>query len=386
MVPHELASSMTDHQRRIIQELLNGPNLKRNELADDLGLSPQTMMRAVNPLVEIGVLSEIEEMTGSRGKPPRLMSLRPGALLTLGITVTEDRNVIDLADLSGKSIGSIRIVTEFGSAQEQMKSLLSAIAEITEAHSASGRIVSIGVVVQGYYLSRGTRIVGRSDPEGWSTIDLAEVLEKTTGLRPTIVNDGKAFAASLVNPRLSANYIALFFGSGIGGGIVESGRLLSGAMGNAGEIGRFFQNGGNRPTEKNLLKLLGRKDWSEWGGIESLSTVDRQEFEQWIDGAAAQLSEALNLALALVDFDSVYIGSKAPTEVIEKLASKVSLLPLGADLGGKISAFAAPKPTVYARHIPSLSKLASTFAVKSFLQPEQLLQDIRDNTAPAVSA
>ncbi|RVT81845.1 ROK family transcriptional regulator [Rhodobacteraceae bacterium CCMM004] len=373
------APPLTANQRAILADLARAGTARRGDVAARLGLSPQTMMRAVNPLVEMGILSEIAHLAGVRGKPPRRMSVRAGMLLTLGATLSEGRTIVDLADFAGRRVARASVTRPYGSAAEQCDDLIATALDLCADAPPEGRIVSAAVLVQGFFLSPGRTIVARSDPAGWARIDLRGALARAFGVPVTLVNDGRAFAASLIGTTPSADFAAVFLGSGIGGGVVSGGRLLGGATGNAGEFGALFPAGPDRPTETNLLARLGRRDWAGWPGLAALDAPARRAFEVWRDGAAADLSAAFATALALVDIDTVFVGSRAPADVLRALTARISVAPISQSLAAPSPAL--PAPAVVPRHIPALSHLAGRIALESFLEPHRFAADPA-NAAP----
>jgi glucokinase len=99
----------------------------------------------------------------------------------------------------------------------------------------------------------GIGVAGLVDPQrgavrlgpnlGWRDEPLKEDLERALGFPVRVANDVRAatrgewlFGAG----KGCADFVCVFVGTGIGGGIVSGGRLLSGAGGNAGEIGHMM--------------------------------------------------------------------------------------------------------------------------------------------------
>lgn len=76
-------------------------------------------------------------------------------------------------------------------------------------------------------------------------VPMADLVEKTIGLRPTLENDAKAAAAaelwigSLRNVESGA---VLALGTGLGGGLIVNGKVLQGPNGSAGELSAFVRD------------------------------------------------------------------------------------------------------------------------------------------------
>lgn len=102
--------------------------------------------------------------------------------------------------------------------------------------------IGIGIGVAGMVDPR-QGIVRLGPNLGWTNVPLKEELEKAVNLPVVVANDVRAatrgewlFGAG----RGCEDFICVFVGTGIGGGIVSGGRLLSGANDSAGEIGHMM--------------------------------------------------------------------------------------------------------------------------------------------------
>ena len=74
----------------------------------------------------------------------------------------------------------------------------------------------------------------------WRRFPLAQMLSDELGIDVVVDNDAKALALAegwLGAARGSHNFLAMVVSTGVGGGLVIDGRLLSGRLGNAGHIG-----------------------------------------------------------------------------------------------------------------------------------------------------
>jgi predicted NBD/HSP70 family sugar kinase len=329
-------------------------------------------MRAVNPMVEDGILHETAVSSGGRGKPATLLEFRPGALLTVGISLALDRVRVRVCDLAGTEIAAAETARIYDSAAAQLADLDgkidAALAEVSEV----SRIVGVGVSVQGYFLEIGARFTSRADPAGWAEVDLQAHLSKRFGLPVRIMNDGKTITTSLMSTTGSSDFLCIHIGSGIGGGIVLNGALIGGTHGNAGEVGPMFPMGANRPTEPNFLAAAGRETWEGWSGIDALDVSDHQSFRTFLSQSSEQIAHVIGTALALLDFSEVYLCSRMPPDVLEALCDQIDVAPLGADLVGASTFLSNGPPMVIPRHIPNHARLACRMALEAFLSQTDL--------------
>jgi predicted NBD/HSP70 family sugar kinase len=113
-------------------------------------------------------------------------------------------------------------------------------AAIAGGPKASVRIVGVGVADPGTVNLAAGRAVRAVNVPGWENVPVLDAIRDATGL-PAVLHRGDGWAAlgevvfGAGRGARNALYVTLL--EGIGGGIVEQGRLLAGRDGSAGEIG-----------------------------------------------------------------------------------------------------------------------------------------------------
>ncbi|MFT8920532.1 MAG: ROK family transcriptional regulator, partial [Gluconobacter oxydans] len=88
------------YNRRLIFELLHqaGP-LSRVDIADRIGLKPQTISGITRELLTQGLIHEVGKSVGQRGQPQTYLAPNPDAGYSLGMHVDQGRISIVLGDL-----------------------------------------------------------------------------------------------------------------------------------------------------------------------------------------------------------------------------------------------------------------------------------------------
>ncbi|MFC1743846.1 ROK family protein [Candidatus Riflebacteria bacterium] len=105
-----------------------------------------------------------------------------------------------------------------------------------------GAFKAIGIGAPGQ-VEKGTgKIIKAPNLEGWTDVPLAEKLKELVGVPVFVTNDVRA--STLAEWKLGAgkgadSLVNIYVGTGIGGGIVVAGQLLSGEDNLAGEIGHI---------------------------------------------------------------------------------------------------------------------------------------------------
>jgi len=355
-------TSLTEHQRAILGAVLAQPALRRGEVSDRLGISAQTTMRAVLPMIEQGILSEHRITSGGRGKPAHQLGFVAGSLATIGISLAVDRVRIEIEDLGGEHLSSASRTGTYDDARVQLTDMDALLQEALAGLSQATQVMGAGVSVQGYLMAGGTRFAAKADPEGWAQIDLPAHLSERLGMPVQLMNDGRTLASSLIRSSPFANFVCLHIGSGIGGGVVSNGALVAGANGNAGEFGALFPDGPDRPVEPAFLRAFGLDSWAEWRGLPDVSPA-------FLDRAAEQVSTAITNVLPLLDFEAVYLCSRMPKELLGALCDRIEIEPLGFGRFGGALAARNPPPIVKAHHVPNYARLACRMAVDAVLRP-----------------
>lgn len=157
--------------------------------------------------------------------------------LTLGVDLGGTKVEAALVDVTGKILSSHRHPThpEEG-ARKIIDDIVSCVGTCHERGDGEARALGIGIAAQ--VDSSG---VIRSSPNlGWRDVPLRSMLEERLGLPVYVTNDVRAacWGEWLIGAGVgSDDLIVVFIGTGIGGGIVSSGRILEGCNNTAGEVG-----------------------------------------------------------------------------------------------------------------------------------------------------
>ncbi|MBB6674735.1 ROK family protein [Cohnella nanjingensis] len=125
--------------------------------------------------------------------------------------------------------------------EQIMAKVLAGIEHTREAMEASGAPAGIGIGSAGQIDCRTGAVVYASDLlPGWAGMPVKRHVEEWFGLSVRIDNDVNVFAIAEKVYGAGRNYnsfVCLALGTGIGGAMVEDGRLVRGAFGGAGELG-----------------------------------------------------------------------------------------------------------------------------------------------------
>lgn len=264
-----------------------GP-LSRSDIAKLLNLSPSTVTRIVNQLIEEGLLYEGEttEPVAQIGRPPTLLHFNFSAYMVIGVDVGGTQTTGAVADLHGDIVYR-RTVPSIpdGDRSRSLPSLLDFLGELLEAAPAPReKIHGIGIGVPSVVLNQD-RAVAWAPAFGWRNVPLKNLVEDRFGIPAFIENDVNLAALGESQFGIGCgirNLVCIFVGTGIGGGLILNGELYRGHEGAAGEVGYMIP----RP------ELLQHSYNDEFGCLESLAAgpgVVRRAIEAIKAGAQTSL-------------------------------------------------------------------------------------------------
>ena len=130
------------------------------------------------------------------------------------------------------------------------------------------------------------------------------------------------------------DFVFIYFGTGLGLGIVSDGRLERGGYGNAGEIGHVpvMVDGEALPLEDLVSRLSLRKHMARAGKVvdqvEDLEALFNQadpDMMDWLDRATTALTPAILMIENLFDPQTIVMGGAMPDPLLAYIISSVAL-------------------------------------------------------------
>ncbi|MFC1262038.1 MULTISPECIES: ROK family transcriptional regulator [Streptomyces] len=209
-----------------IEVLVHGP-LSRTEIARRLDLSPGSLTRLTKPLIQEGLLVEVEEAgatEGRQGRPSQPLDVVADSRHFLGFKITDDRVYGVLTTLRSEIVARL----DRSLAARDPGEVADVLAGMTrELSRGRPRPAGLGIGVGG--LVEGRSVVGESPFLGWRGVPLAALVEERTGLPVVVENDTAAFVEAETwfgAGRGLDRFVVLTIGAGLGYGLVLGGRRV----------------------------------------------------------------------------------------------------------------------------------------------------------------
>ena len=215
--------------RQVALEILRDGPLSRAELSRRVGLSPGSLTRLTKPMVESGLLVEVDAgPTDARvGRPSQPLDLDPGAHHFVGIKLTGDTAIGVLTTLRAEVIASAeRPLTD-----PTPSVVAELVLELTDdlAVQVPGRTPITGLGV-----SLGGRVANQSEVRwgpylNWVDVPFGEILATHTSVPIVIANDLTSLTEAthwFGAGRNSDRFVLLTIGAGVGYGLVVHDRTV----------------------------------------------------------------------------------------------------------------------------------------------------------------
>lgn len=188
----------------------------------------------------------------------------------------------------------------------------SILAKMKEKEIDSRDVAGIGVGAPGAVDEEGT-MVGGAVNLGWGVLNIPEILNQYIQVPIKANNDANVAALGEMwqgGGKGYRNMVAVTLGTGVGGGIIVNGKILTGATGAGGEIGHIHIE--DEETESCGCKKKGCLE--QYASATGIVRLARRRLEK--DDAPSVLRDAELSAKAV--FDAVKAGDRVAIEIAEQ--------------------------------------------------------------------
>lgn len=345
IITNEIGKNPTrnrDHNRKIILDLLRQHGqLSRQELATYTLLSAPAVANVLEELQSQSLITQTGRKSVGRGQPSFLYQLNPQGAYTVGYELSPNGIVVVALDLAGQKVVTMRKASQSQATHNWLEVLAPIEEEIRQ--QVKGDLLGIGIVFPTPYGAGPTTL-------SESVIQLREQLSDNLQAPVWLENDANAAALSVSLFGCAAtlqNIVVLYFGEGIGLGILYQGKLIPGSYGNAGEIGHIVvvENGLPCPCGQKgcLERYVSRHALSEalkiplhHGEVQRLWSAQDKHLKQWIQHAGKTLAPIINMIENLFDPQTIILSGQFPAPVIDALIDAIPLRPSVASIGERM--------------------------------------------------
>ena len=339
------------HNRRVILGYVQqSGGAGRAEIARAGGLSTQAVSNLIAELEQDGLVVAAGRRPSARGQPPVIYAFNPAGAAALGFEVRPDALVAALTDLAGAVLWQAQEPLPASDPDTVFNMMADLAAQARAACVVP--VLGAGLVLPGPFGVEGLSAAGATVLTGWQGLDDAAARAAQALDLPVIVEKDATAAAIGEAMRGAAkglvSFCYLYFGAGLGLGVITQGQPLRGAFGNAGEVGHVIVapdglacdcgNAGclEQYASRMALRryLAGRgllsAEMPRGGGqtddvAASLLAAGDAGLGQWMDEAAHLLNPVIGTLENLFDPETVVLGGALPDVVFDDLIARLQL-------------------------------------------------------------
>ena len=332
------------NERVVLQIIRRAGSMPKADIARASNLSAQTVSVIINQLLNDELLLKQEKIKGKVGQPSIPIALNPEGAYAIGVSI--DRNQLEtiLIGFTGEIMNRTLQTYSYPDPQFIFPLIHHSIDFISRSipPERSERLAGIGIAAPSFIVGKWQEQID-APPDvmaQWKNIDIRTQVSTPSG--PTVYLTKDTTAACLAELMFGSgldfpNYLYVFVGTFIGGGIVINGTLYPGIFGNAGAIGSLpipdFDETNQITKVRQLIDcaslFLLEEELAPCGlTIDQAfqeNTPDVQEMiGSWRKKSAKAIAYAIASACAVIDFDGVIVDGTMPRQLLDSLVSDIA--------------------------------------------------------------
>ncbi len=340
------------NERLILQLIRRSGSLTKAEISRLTQLSAQTASVIINRLLDDELLYKQERRyeIGKVGQPAIPIALNPEGAYSIGVKIGRRGVDLVLINFTGVILQRINHIYDYPDPDFIFPTIKQGISDLIATLNPVQHRRLLGIGIAAPYGLGGWQQeadIPSSITEHWNSLDIKEAVQAHQPYPVWLVNDATAACiASLEfgNPERFNNYLHIFVGTFIGGGIIMNRTLYLGSFNNAGAIGSMPLPSSYAHTEANgstvqLINCASRYLLNNTFEAHQLdpnlevellaedeaanNSLSRDIFQAWAQQAAAAIAYAVVASASLIDFEGVIIDGLLPPRLTKHLTDTV---------------------------------------------------------------
>lgn len=328
------------NQRIVLHTIrLKGP-VSRSDVARETGLTLPTVSTIVQGLIQKDLVLETGRRRVRRGKPPIDLAINPGGAYTVGLNLNRDSLSGVIIDLTGTVKHRVLYELNYPSPDEAFPLMHKAFHTLTaETGLETEQLWGVGVSFPGP-LDRNSQSVNPPKFPGWRGVPVVALLREE--IRAPIILENNATAAAIGEQwygvgKTIRNFFYVFFGIGLGAGIILDGHPYRGFGGNAGRFGNTIVRTEHSKVSTylddhvslaSLYAALAEQGVEVTGPSQFAQLLEQKHpgLMSWLDRAAACLAEPLANIENYFDPEAIVLGGRMGPSILGYLIDQLKTL------------------------------------------------------------
>jgi predicted NBD/HSP70 family sugar kinase len=328
------------NERLVLSLIRRHGEVPKADLARMTGLSPQTVSIITNALEADGLLSRGAPQRGKVGQPLVPYSLRPEGAFSLGLKLGRRSADLYLINFTGEIIELVHETYAYPTPEGIRRFTRLGIEKLLAKlpHRLQKRITGLGIAAP-FEIWTWHEEIGapREAIDAWRDVDVRRLVAEFCPWPVYFSNDITAACAAELMFGSGADfpdYLYVYVGSFVGGGLVLDGHLFPGRSQNAAALGSMPSYRGRSDGLEPLPQLVnyasiyvlerklvaaGLPSEFLWQSPDDWGDAAGPLLSEWIGEAAESLAQAIIAAVAVVDVQNVLIDGAFPISVRQEL-------------------------------------------------------------------
>jgi len=322
------------NERLVLSLIRRHKSLPKADIARMTGLSPQTISIITNQLEADGLLLKGNPQRGRIGQPSVPYSLNPDGAFAFGLKIGRRSVDLYLINFTGEILKLLHKIYPYPKPEAILHFAREGIAEMMKdlPPEHARRMAGVGIAAP-YEMWTWPEEIGapREDIDAWRTVDIRSDLASHLDWPVYFHNDiTAACAAELIFGRGSdyLDYLYVYIGSFIGGGLVLNGHLFPGRTQNAGALGSMpapatgagaqaqrtpqLMNVASIYVLERKLIAQGKNPEVLWLSPDDWGDDLGPALDEWIDEVSQNVAVSIVAAVAVIDVETVIIDGAFP--------------------------------------------------------------------------
>jgi len=255
--------------------------------------------------------------------------------LVLGIDLGGTKILTAVANSRGEMLSRDHSITPAGEGHGVViQSILESVhRSLNQAEVGISELTAIGIGAPGVSNPETGILFTSPNLAGWQDVPLRDIVEKELGKKAFLINDANAAAVGefyFGAGRGARNFIYVTISTGIGAGIIIDGRIYTGALGTAGEVGHITIDD-NGP----ICHCGNRGCWATLASGTALAREARYQIEQ---GAKTSILDYAGGTMENLTAEVIHKAAEAGDSLARKLIDQVGYY-FGVGLANLINIF-----------------------------------------------
>lgn len=314
------------NDRLVLSLIRQSGALPKAELARLTGLSAQTLTVIVKRLETEGLLLPTAPIRGRVGQPSVPYALNPRGALSFGLKIGRRSAEVVLSDFTGAILDRSVLPYRVPTPELALTFAETEIARMRDGLSPdeARRIIGVGIAmpfdIWNWKYPTGEDASGL---DAWRTFDIEEAVTTATGLFVVMANDATAACAAemlVSGGQPYADFLYIYVGWFIGGGLVLQGSLYPGRRGNSAAIGSIPINGRDGARQALQIASLSTLDEATRRAFRRPETLQRLlsdldgsgPLAHWLDSSARAIAQIIANGSAMLDLQAAFVDGAFP--------------------------------------------------------------------------